>query len=204
MAPAGVAAIIAALPRLALKAIGYLWTMPVLVLSLRQPGACFLLVSIPGLRPGHLGLSRPHPGNPGKPPSHSGIPANLARRPWAGNGTTAWALGRPVADTHLGRYGGILTALLPDRPKFIRDGYEQEKSERPGDPQSEFKGEMGVARADITPPTGIYSRSWGSALHDAAEGIHRPLFVTSLFMRGGELELYLVCFDLGWWYDNGP
>jgi len=70
--------------------------------------------------------------------------------------------------------------------------------------QSEFKGEMGVARADITPPTGIYSRSWGSALHDAAEGIHRPLFVTSLFLRGGNpgLELYLVCFDLGWWYDN--
>jgi hypothetical protein len=70
--------------------------------------------------------------------------------------------------------------------------------------QSEFKGEMGVARADITPPTGIYARSWGSALHDAAEGIHRPLVVTSLFMRGGDpqLELYLVCFDLGWWFDN--
>jgi hypothetical protein len=70
--------------------------------------------------------------------------------------------------------------------------------------QSEFKGEMGVARADITPPPNIYARSWGSAKHDAAEGIHRPLFVTSLFMRGGDpqLELYLVCFDLGWWYDN--
>ena len=67
--------------------------------------------------------------------------------------------------------------------------------------QSEFKGEIGVARADITPPNGIYSRSWGSAKHDAAEGIHRPLYVTSLFMRGGGLELYLVCFDLGWWYD---
>lgn len=70
--------------------------------------------------------------------------------------------------------------------------------------QSEFKGEMGVARADITPPAGIYARSWGSALHDAAEGIHRPLYVTCLFMRGGDpqLELYLLCFDLGWWYDN--
>ena len=70
--------------------------------------------------------------------------------------------------------------------------------------QSEFKGEMGVARADITPPPNIYARSWGSALHDAAEGIHRPLLVTSLFLRGGDpqLELYLVCFDLGWWYDN--
>ena len=33
---------------------------------------------------------------------------------------------------------------------------------------SEFKGEMGVARADITPPAGIYARSWGSAKHDAA------------------------------------
>ena len=70
--------------------------------------------------------------------------------------------------------------------------------------QSEFKGEMGVARADITPPPNIYARSWGSALHDAAEGIHRPLVTTCLFLRGGDpqLELYLLCFDLGWWYDN--
>jgi hypothetical protein len=70
--------------------------------------------------------------------------------------------------------------------------------------QSEFKGEMGVARADITPPPNIYARSWGSAMHDAAEGIHRPLVTTCLFFRGGDprLELYLLCFDLGWWYDN--
>ena len=70
--------------------------------------------------------------------------------------------------------------------------------------QSEFKGEMGVARADITPPANIYARSWGSAKHDAAEGIHRPLVVTSMFLRGGDpqQELYLVCFDLGWWFDN--
>jgi len=70
--------------------------------------------------------------------------------------------------------------------------------------QSEFKGDMGVARADITPPPNIYARSWGSALHDAAEGIHRPLVTTCLFLRGGDpqLELYLLCFDLGWWYDN--
>jgi hypothetical protein len=69
---------------------------------------------------------------------------------------------------------------------------------------SEFKGGIGVARADITPPAGIYARSWGSALHDAAEGIHRPLVATCLYFCGGdpELELYLLCFDLGWWYDN--
>ena len=53
--------------------------------------------------------------------------------------------------------------------------------------QSEFKGEIGVAKADITPPDGIYSRSWGSAKHDAAEGIHRPLYVTSMFIRGGDV-----------------
>lgn len=68
----------------------------------------------------------------------------------------------------------------------------------------EFKGEMGVARADITPPAGIYARSWGSAKHDAATGIHRPLVATCLYFCGGtpQLELYLLCFDLGWWYDN--
>jgi hypothetical protein len=70
--------------------------------------------------------------------------------------------------------------------------------------QSEFKGEMGVARTDLTPPAGIYARSWGSAKHDAATGIHRPLFATCLFLRGGDprLELYLLCLDLGWWFDN--
>jgi hypothetical protein len=68
---------------------------------------------------------------------------------------------------------------------------------------SEFKGEIGVARTDITPPAGIYARSWGSALHDAAEGIHRPLFATCLMFRGGEpqIEVYLLCLDLGWWSD---
>lgn len=70
--------------------------------------------------------------------------------------------------------------------------------------QSEFKGDIGVARTDITPPAGIYARSWGSAMHDAAEGIHRPLYATCLFLRGGDpqLELYMLCLDLGWWYDN--
>ena len=69
--------------------------------------------------------------------------------------------------------------------------------------QPEFKGVMGVARADITPPVGIYARSWGSAQHDAAEGIHRPLFTTCLYLRGAAAgpELYLLCLDLGWWFD---
>jgi len=35
---------------------------------------------------------------------------------------------------------------------------------------------LGVARAEITPPVGIYHRMWGAARHDRATGVHRPLF----------------------------
>ena len=35
---------------------------------------------------------------------------------------------------------------------------------------SEFTGTIGVARADITPPAGIFARSWGSSKHDIAPG----------------------------------
>jgi hypothetical protein len=38
---------------------------------------------------------------------------------------------------------------------------------------------FGVARRDVTPPVGIYSRSWGAATHDVAEGVHRPLTATA-------------------------
>ena len=35
---------------------------------------------------------------------------------------------------------------------------------------------FGLARADITPPVGIYHRMWGAAAHDPiAPGMHRPL-----------------------------
>jgi hypothetical protein len=68
----------------------------------------------------------------------------------------------------------------------------------------EFSGDVGIGRTDITPPTGIYSRSWGCAEHDTAEGIHRPLLASCVLLAGGEprLELYLLTLDLGWWYDN--
>ncbi|MEJ0103843.1 MAG: hypothetical protein WDO19_15350 [Bacteroidota bacterium] len=46
--------------------------------------------------------------------------------------------------------------------------------------QSSFKGIIGVAQTDITPPQGIYSRNWGAAQYDVAEGIHQPLRLTCI------------------------
>lgn len=39
------------------------------------------------------------------------------------------------------------------------------------------------ARADITPPPGIYHRMWGAALHEQATGVHRPLTATALLLE---------------------
>lgn len=63
----------------------------------------------------------------------------------------------------------------------------------------EFAGLLGVAREDITPPIGIYARNWGAALHDMAEGVHRPLTATALAMKADGPPLLLVALDLGWW-----
>ncbi|MBA4062471.1 MAG: hypothetical protein C0501_01955 [Isosphaera sp.] len=54
----------------------------------------------------------------------------------------------------------------------------------------------GFARADVTPPVGIYHRMWGAALHDRATGVHRPLTATALYLealdgRGRQLVLGL-------------
>ncbi|MBI3462802.1 MAG: hypothetical protein HY000_07045 [Planctomycetes bacterium] len=68
-----------------------------------------------------------------------------------------------------------------------------------------FRCHAGVARADITPPVGIYARSWGAATHDQAEGIHRPLVATALVLahvteQTGPCAILSV--DLGWWNDR--
>ena len=60
---------------------------------------------------------------------------------------------------------------------------------------------FGVARRDVTPPVGIYSRSWGAATHDVAEGVHRPLSATAAVfapLEGDEPTLVLVALDIGW------
>jgi hypothetical protein len=64
-----------------------------------------------------------------------------------------------------------------------------------------FYGRIGIARADITPPVGIYARNWGAAKHDVARTIHRPLTLTAMTLSPatGEQGLVLVEADLGAW-----
>jgi hypothetical protein len=60
---------------------------------------------------------------------------------------------------------------------------------------------FGVATRDVTPPVGIYARSWGAATHDAAEGVHRPFAATAAVFApigSDEPTLALVAVDLGW------
>src|SRR5882724_6471321 len=62
---------------------------------------------------------------------------------------------------------------------------------------AEFHGRIGMARMVITPPVGIYSRTWGSAKHDVAEGVHRPIFASCLIFQtlDEESELVFIALD---------
>src|SRR3954462_3436387 len=62
---------------------------------------------------------------------------------------------------------------------------------------AEFHGRIGTARMDVTPPVGIYSRTWGSAKHDVAEGVHRPALASSLVFQSldGKDELVFLTLD---------
>jgi len=64
--------------------------------------------------------------------------------------------------------------------------------------QTEFAGRIGIARADITPPEGMYARTWGSSVHDIAEGVHKPLFATCLANQaeGADRPVFLLSLDL--------
>ena len=71
----------------------------------------------------------------------------------------------------------------------------------PGFRHPGFDGRIGFARADITPPIGIYARNWGAAAHDLAESLHRPLNLTAMVVsdRDAGQQLVLLEGDLGWW-----
>lgn len=64
-----------------------------------------------------------------------------------------------------------------------------------------FTGIIGVAQEDITPPVGIYARSWGAALQDLAAGIHRSLKLTcATFQQSvADQPMVLISADMGWW-----
>jgi hypothetical protein len=70
---------------------------------------------------------------------------------------------------------------------------------------SSFTGLIGVAQVDITPPVGIYSRNWGAAKQDVAEGIHQPLMLTCITFQSSPKEkpLVLIAADLGGWKNSG-
>jgi hypothetical protein len=46
-----------------------------------------------------------------------------------------------------------------------------------------FRGVIGAGRADMTPEAGIYCHLWGSATHEQAERIHRPLHASALCLE---------------------
>jgi len=60
----------------------------------------------------------------------------------------------------------------------------------------EFCGRIGFARAEITPPPGIYARLWGSAKHDIAEGVHQPMLATCMILASEKTGTWLVLIAL--------
>lgn len=64
-----------------------------------------------------------------------------------------------------------------------------------------FSGIIGVARRDITPPLGIFSRNWGAGIDDVAKGYHRSLCLTCITFQSQreEMPLVMIGADLGWW-----
>lgn len=57
---------------------------------------------------------------------------------------------------------------------------------------------VGVARRDVTPPTGIRAKNWGPADWERSEGAHRPFTATALAL-GADDPLVLVAVDGTWW-----
>ena len=67
--------------------------------------------------------------------------------------------------------------------------------------QHEFQGLFGVAVAEINPPSGMYSRTWGYSEHDIADGLHRPLRASCLTISclSEKANLTLLALDLMVW-----
>lgn len=63
--------------------------------------------------------------------------------------------------------------------------------------------QFGAAVRDVTPPLGIYARSWGAAAHDVMDGVHRPFNATAAVFKplNDGPELALVALDIGWFQE---
>lgn len=72
------------------------------------------------------------------------------------------------------------------------------------DHQAASAAYYGVAEQDITPPLGIYARSWGAAAADQMQGLHRPLMMQSLVTctADGQIQQVVITADLGWWKNS--
>lgn len=66
---------------------------------------------------------------------------------------------------------------------------------------NEFSGLVGVARTEISPPEGMFVRTWGCATHDIADGLHAPLLATCMAVApaNGGPTVYLLNIDLMVW-----
>ncbi|WP_314648675.1 hypothetical protein [uncultured Microbacterium sp.] len=59
---------------------------------------------------------------------------------------------------------------------------------------------VGVARRDITPPTGIRAKNWGPADWERSEGAHRPFTLTAFALIGDDdRPRVLLAADGTWW-----
>ena len=75
-----------------------------------------------------------------------------------------------------------------------------EASRHEADPS--FRGHIGVGRREFTPEPGIFSHNWGSARHEQAESIHKPLYATALSFRSeaGARPLIVATLDYCWFH----
>jgi hypothetical protein len=62
------------------------------------------------------------------------------------------------------------------------------------------RARIGVARRDITPPTGIRAKNWGPADWERSEGAHRPFELTALaVIAADDRPRVLLAVDGTWW-----
>lgn len=68
-------------------------------------------------------------------------------------------------------------------------------------PGNRVRGLFGIGSRDVTPPAGIYFKSWGAATRETPRGVHRPFYANVLTMRdrADSPPLVLVGIDGGWW-----